>query len=231
MSQVARINNVIRLQFVNRQSFLWIPLIVFVSSLVFAFFISAMVPGTDPKYGGAGLAPIMVFLVVGINAMTLSFPFSQSVGLARWEFYIGTLVAAVIGAAALASVFIVEGVIEHATHGFGINGYFSYLPWLWELGWWSAWLNFFVFALLAFVLGFWGATVFKRWGMMELFAIGASIGLAFALALYLISRAGVWGTVLTWLSTAGSLQLTGWLALVTTVLAGVSYLTLRRAVP
>lgn len=44
------------------------------------------------------------FLFVGVSAMTLTFPFSQSVGLARWEFYLGSLAAAAVTSAVLAGL-------------------------------------------------------------------------------------------------------------------------------
>ncbi|MFB9777885.1 hypothetical protein [Brevibacterium otitidis] len=231
MSQTARIANVIRLQFVNRHPFLWVPLLVFGLAVALSLMIYAMIPESGPKYGGAAQAPMWTFLFVGVSAMTLTFPFSQSVGLARWEFYLGSLAAAAVGAAALASAFIVQGFIEQATDGYGMNGYVAHLPWLWESGWWAAWLTFFVFTLMAFVLGFWSATVFKRWGMTVLVAVLGALGLVLAGALLVVSRREAWGEVIAWFATAGSLQLTGWLALLTAVLAGLSYLTLRRAVP
>ncbi|QIN30239.1 hypothetical protein [Brevibacterium luteolum] len=231
MSQTERIVNVIRLQFVNRQPFLWVPLMVFGFAIALSLVIYAIIPESGPKYGGASQAPMWSFLFVGVSAMTLTFPFSQSVGLARWEFYLGSLAAAAVTSAVLATALVIQGVIEQVTDGYGMGGFVAYLPWVWESGWWSAWLTFFVFTLMAFVLGFWGATVFKRWGMTVLVAVLGSLGLALAAVLLVISRREAWGEVIAWFATAGSLQLTGWLALLTAVLAGLSYLTLRRAVP
>ncbi len=89
---------------------------------------------TGPFYGGGQQAPIWYFGVVGIQALTLTFPFSQAMSVTRWEFYLGTLLTAALTSAILAVIAVVGGLIEQATDGWGINGWFFALPWVWAYG-------------------------------------------------------------------------------------------------
>jgi len=149
----------------------------------------------------------------------------------RREFYLGTLLTAGLTALILAVVFVAGGMLEQATTGWGMNGYFFYIPWIWDAGPAAAGLFFFALAMLFFVIGFWGATIFKRWGTAVLTTVILAIALVLVGALWLVGRLNAWSEVGMWLATSGALGLTLWGLLLIGVLAGSSYLTLRRAVP
>lgn len=227
----SRVLNVVRLQFVNRQTFLVVPLIVFTGSLVISMLIMTLIPGDAPKYGGGSQAPLWVLMVVGIQSLTLSFPFSQALSLTRREFYLGTVVAASLTAAMLATAFVVIGLLEQLTTGFGVNGFFSYLPYVWEAGPLAAWAVYFIVAMFFFVIGFWSATIFKRWGTMAVTAVLIALGLVLVGILYLITRLTAWPQVWEWLVTTGALGLALWAVPFIALMAVGSFLTLRRATP
>ena len=182
-------------------------------------------------YGGGAQAPLWYFGVVGIQALTLTFPFSQAMSVTRREFYLGTLLTAVMTGAILALIFVVGGLIEEATGGLGMNAYFFYLPWIWESGPIGAGIFFFTIAMLFFVIGFWAATIYKRFGSVALTAVLVGIAALLVLALFLVGQANAWAQMFAWFAGQGSLGLAGWGLLLAVVLAGISYLTLRRAVP
>jgi hypothetical protein len=226
--------NVVRLQLVNKMTFVWIPLIILVGAWVLTLAIYAMLSGngvSGPFYGGGSQAPLWYFLVVGIQALTFTFPFSQAMSITRREFSLGTLLTAVITAAILSPVFLVGGFIEIATRGYGMNGYFFRIDALWEAGWWVAWLAYFAIAVFMFVVGFWAATIYKRWGTIAITVVLVGLGLLLVGAMWLTGRLDAWGEVIAWFGAQGALGLTLWGILLTALLAGTSYLTLRRAVP
>src|SRR5690606_30593787 len=130
--------------------------------------IYAMIPIDTPKYGGGGQAPLWVFFAVGLSAMTMTFPFSQAMSITRREFFVGTLIAAMLGSAFMGVLFLIGGGIEMATNGYGVNGYVFHLPWLWEAGPLGAFVVYFTLALFFFVVGFTGATIYKSWGPVVL---------------------------------------------------------------
>ena len=226
--------SVVRMQLINRQTYIWVPLLVLGGSFlitlaIYGILINAGVAGD--MYGGGAQAPLWYFGVVGIQALTLTFPFSQAMSVTRREFYLGTLLTASMSAAILSLIFVVGGLIEEATDGLGINGYFFYLPWIWEAGPVGAAVFYFTCAMLFFVAGFWAATVYKRFGSVALTTVLVGIAALLVLALFLVGQAQAWAQMFSWFAGQGALGLAGWGLLLITVLAGISYLTLRRAVP
>jgi hypothetical protein len=223
--------SVVRMQLVNRQTYIWIPLIILGGSFALSLIIYAMIPVDAPKYGGGAQAPLWYFLAVGIQALTLTFPFSQAMSVTRREFYLGTLLTAALTSSVLSAVFVVGGFIEEATNGWGLNGWFFRLPWVWESGPLVAALFYFTIAMLFFVIGFWAATIYKRFGPTWLTVVLVGIGLLLVGVMWLIGRFDAWEEVFIAIATAGSLGLTLWCLAVSVVLAGIAFLTLRRTVP
>ena len=152
--------SVVRMQLINKQTYIWIPLLILggASSLALAVYAILYDSGLQgPFYGGGAQAPLWYFGIVGIQALTLTFPFSQAMSVTRREFYLGTLLTAALTSAILAAIAVVGGLIERATDGWGVNGWFFGLPWVWENGPLGAFLVNFVLAMLFFVIGFWAA--------------------------------------------------------------------------
>ena len=226
--------NVVRLQLVNRMTYIWIPLIILVGAWALSLAIYAMLSGNGvpgPFSGGGSQAPLWYFLAVGVQALTLSFPFSQAMSITRREFFLGTLLTAALTAAILSTVFLLGGLVETATGGYGMNGYFFRVEWMWAPGWWAAWLTYFAIAMIMFVIGFWAATIYKRWGTIAITLVLVGLGALLVGAMWLVGRLDAWGQVFTWFATQGTLGLTLWGILLIAVLARTSFLTLRRAVP
>lgn len=223
--------NVVRLQLINRQTFIWVPLIVLGSAVVISVLIYAMIPIDEPKYGGGGQAPLWYFFAIGISAMTLTFPFSQAMSITRREFFTGTMITAVLASAFLGVIFLIGGAIETLTNGYGVNGYVFYLPWLWEAGPLGAFVVFFTCALFLFVVGFTGATIYKSWGPVALTFVGVGLALVLVGLVFLATRLELWERVWITILDLGSLGLALWGLVAVVVLAAVSFLAFRRATP
>lgn len=228
---MSRTLNVVRMQFVNRQTYVWVPLLILGGAFVLSLMVFSLIPGEGPKVGGGTQAPLWYFLVVGVQSLTLTFPFSQAMSVTRREFYLGTLLAATVSAVMLSVIFLIGGLIERATNGWGMNGYFFYLEGLWVAGPWAAMLSYFVIAMLFFITGFWAATIYKRFGSLWLTVVLAALGLAFVGLLWIAGRLDAWAQIGAWLGAQGSLGLSLWGMALGVVLAGASFLTLRRAIP
>lgn len=223
--------NVVRLQFVNSQTFVWVPALVLGGAWVITLLIYWIIHsagGVDVKIGGGSQAPLWYFLVVGVQAMTLTFPFSQAMSLTRREFYLGSLAAAAVSGLGMSLIFVLLGLVEQATDGYGLNGYFAYLDWIWADGPLAAGLTYFVLTMLFFIIGFWFATIFKRFGTAKLVIVMLAIGLALVGLIALVSLRQAWPEVGAWIAATGSLGLTMWALLLGALLAVGSYLTLRR---
>jgi hypothetical protein len=223
--------NVIRMQLVNRQTFVWMPLIILGGSFALSMLVYAMIPVDAPKYGGAAQAPLWYLLAVGIQALTMTFPFSQAMSVTRREFYLGTLLTSGLAAVLLAAIYMIGGLVEQATTGWGLNGYYFYLPWVWQAGAFGAGFFYAVMAMLLFIVGFWAATIYQRFGGTVLTIVLVSLGFLFVGLLWLAIRADMWDEIWTWVATAGVVGTTAWSLVLAAVLAGIAFLTLRRTVP
>ena len=231
---MSRTINVVRMQLINKQTYVWVPLLVLGGAFLLTLAIYAMLETsgvTGPKYGGGAQAPLWYFCVIGIQALTLTFPFSQAMSVTRREFYAGTLLTAAGSSLILAAIYVVGGYVEDATDGWGLNGYFFSLPWVWEAGPAVALLFWFTAAMLVFVSGFWAATIYKRAGSLVLTLVLVALGGLLVLWMFLVGRANAWAQVFEWFAAQGALGLSLWGLLLGAVLAAVSYGTLRRAVP
>lgn len=223
-----RTMNVVRLQLLNTHSFVLVPLIVLAGAALVSILIFAMIPGDDVKVAGAANAPMWYFVALGVQAMTLAFPFSQAMSITRREFYVGSLIMGVIGAVGMATLFIILAGIETLTNGYGVNGRVAKLDYLFEPGWASAWLSYFAFTLFLFVVGFLMATIWKRFGTLAVVSVGVVTGLVVLVAIFIITKASAWMSVIGWFVDITALGVTLIGLGVTAVLTVVSYALLRR---
>lgn len=223
--------NVIRLQLINRSTFIWVPLIVLAAATLLSALIYAMIPGDGPKYGGGGQAPLWYFFAVGISAMTYTFPFSQALSITRREFFLGTMLTAVLGSAFMGVLFLLGAGIEQLTNGYGVNGWVFYLPWLWEAGPLGAFVVYFTLALFLFVVGFTGATIYKSWGPLVLTIIGVGLALILVGLVFAVTRLDLWGQVWETIMSLGALGLALWGLVAVVAFSGLSFLAFRRTKP
>lgn len=229
-----RIKNVIRMQLANRQTFIWIPLIILVGAWLISLALYAILRSNGVEgsfHGGGAQSPLWYFAIVGAQALTLTFPFSQAMSVTRREFYIGSLLTAMLTATMLAGVLVIGGFIEDATGGWWMTGYFFHIPWVTDSGPAVSALFFFTLSMLFFAFGFWGATIWKRFGALGLTI--ALLGLAIIIVglFWLAMRLNAWEAVFVWIAAQGVLGMSLWGLVLLAVLAGTSYLTLRKAIP
>lgn len=223
--------NVVRMQLVNRMTYLWIPLIILFGSFALSLVVFALIPSTGIKISGGASAPFWYFAVVGAQALTLTFPFSQALSITRREYYLGTLLTAALTSAGLTAIFVVGAAIESATGGWGRNGYFFTLQWIWAAGPAMAALFYFSSAMLFFVVGFTGATIYKRFGMLWLtVTIIAAVALLVGV-FWIVGRLDAWVAFFSWFVDIGAGGITLLLAGLVVVLAAAAFPVLRRATP
>jgi hypothetical protein len=229
--QSGRILNVVRMQLINRMTFVWIPLLILGAVFVFSLLIWAMIPYGGPKYSAGAQALVWYLVAVGIQSLTLTFPFSQAMSVTRREFFLGTYLTAALSAALLAVVCTLGGLIELATGGWGMNGWMFYTDWTWSAGPAGAALAVFAIAMLTFTCGFWGATVFKRFGGLGLTIVLVGIGLLLIGCLWVIGRLDAWVAVFGWLGSLGVVSLSLCVLALVAALAATAFGMLRRLVP
>ncbi|MGP5698593.1 hypothetical protein ACTXPA_06540 [Glutamicibacter arilaitensis] len=227
-----RVIKVARMQLINKGTFIGIPAMILVSAFLFTLVIWWLVRRNGAEgimYGGGAQAPMWYFLALGIQALTLTFPFSMAMSISRRSFYLGTVALFSVCALVLSVFYYLMGLVEKATGGWGLDGRFFALQWVADNNWFIQIMFYFVLMLLLFMVGFLTATIYMRWrttGMVVFFTLLGVLSLA-VIALFTFNDLWdeFWGWALTW--TAAGVTLWGGLAAV--LMAGGSYLTLRRA--
>lgn len=228
---MSRTVNVVRMQLINKQTYVWVPLLVLVGAFAFSLAIFALIPTDAPKVGGGAQAPLWYFLVVGIQSLTLTFPFSQALSVSRREFFIGTMLTAFGSSVVMALIFVIGGLIEEATDGWGINGWFFHLDWVWERGPLAAFVVFLIMTMGFFVTGFCAAALYRRFGMLWLTVALIGVGVLLLGAVAILSFTDSWGSAWRWFTQQGALELSLWALIGVAVLSAAGYGLLRRAVP
>lgn len=229
--------NVARLQLVNKATYIWVPLIVtggawLVSTLIF-WIIRANTPADAFIEGvsGAGQAPIWVFLYVGITSLTNTFPFALAMSVTRRSFYLGTALITAAASAGLATLYSILRPIEIATNGWGVGNYMFAIPWLRDYAWWQGWLLVFILPLVMFVIGFWFAAIYKRYGAPVGTLAWIAVSLLIIAAVAVITWQRWWPEVGAWFGAQTPASAAAWIAGLVVVLGASSYLSLRRLTP
>ncbi|WP_346768911.1 hypothetical protein [Crystallibacter degradans] len=227
-----RIVNVARMQLINKWTFLGIPAVILAGAFLVTYLIWVLIPDGGPTvYSGAAQAVMWYFLALGIQSLTLTFPFSQAMSVSRRTFYIGTVGLFAVVALAISVLYYILGLIEVATNGWGQNGQ------LYALGWVAGShavvqiLFYFIAMLALFMVGFWFATIYKRWRATGMLIVWIAIALVLLGLVALTTWQGWWPAVGAWFVAQTPLSVSGWVALFCAALAAGSYLTLRRAEP
>ena len=95
----------------------------------------------------------------------------------------------------------------------------------------AAGVAYFALAMFFFVIGFWAATVFKRFGGLVTTVTLVGVGLLLVLVVWLITVTRSWQGVADIVLALGALGIAVCGIVLTAVLATSSFATLRRAVP
>jgi len=230
---------VTRLHFVNKTQVLYVPIvvlgIVFLLNLAIWYIIVAANPSSSGSnhlgYSGAVSYIFVYSMVVAIQVILRSFPFSLGFGVTRRDFYLGTALSFVIVSVIFAILLTIMSSIEIATNGWGVGGrmfepnYFSN----------SFWLARFVMYLLAFLfflfVGSVGATIYMRWRATGITTFLVILAVALVGIVAIITLTHGWVAFGTWFATTGAFGVTLW-TLIPTVVAGIGgFLALRRTTP
>ncbi|GIJ21141.1 ABC transporter permease [Micromonospora lutea] len=225
---------VARLQFVVWRAVIGWPWgILALSFLINLALFSAMQENEDFEPTTGGLMSIyIVMLIASISAILQDFPFALGLGVSRRSFYLGNVLQFTVQALVYAAVLYLLAGVEEATDGWGANLRFFGLPFLVVE---NPVLRFLGFAIPFLLLGFIGiaiALVAKRWGANGLLTLSAVVLAGIGGLAVLATWRGWWSAIGDWFADQpGWALLVGWPALVTLVLAAVSYLVIRRATP
>jgi hypothetical protein len=234
-----RIFAVIKLHFVNRFQILYMPMIVlgaiFLVNLAIWWIIVAASDGADSGshlgYSGAVSYIYVYGIVIAVQAISRTFPFSLGFGVTRRDFYLGSALAFVVLSFGFAVVLTIMSVIEIATNGWGVGGRMFAPLWFTNGFWLLRFVMYFCAFLFLLFIGTAGAAFYVRWratGLTAFFAIIAVIILA-SVAYFALGHH--WDVVGQWIDQSGPVGITVWLLLPAAISAVAGFFVLRRATP
>ncbi|MGH3653334.1 hypothetical protein [Glutamicibacter sp.] len=227
-----RIIKVARMQLINKATFIGIPLMILGASFLFTLAIWWLVRrngGDGGLYSGGAQAPMWYFLALGIQALTLTFPFSMAMSISRRTFYLGTVALFSVCALVLSVFYYLIGLLEVATGGWGMGGQFFALQWIADNNWLVQILFYFVLMVLLFMVGFLAATIYMRWRTTGMVVFFVFLGVVVLGIIALFTFSSFWDQFWSWALTWTAAGVTLWGGLVALLMAGGSYLTLRKA--
>lgn len=218
-----RLLHVVRLQFLLNFSAFLIPLGALVG--VVAGFLLMSDPGRgslDPSLGGLALG---FFAIVGDHAVEHVFSLSQALTLSRREFLGGSYLAGLIDAAGFSVLLTILGQLERSAGGYDGSTYVIYAPSGFQDRPVAAFLTWVILAFGGFVVGTAVAAIHLRWGRWGILvtSIVAVLTIPVLFLASLLATGMVGGTVISrWFGPFV------WAIPVEAILAGITYLVLRR---
>jgi hypothetical protein len=238
-----RILAVTRLHFVNKFQIVFLPLIVlggiFLINLSIWWLIIESTGGNNPGnhvrnnlgYSGAVSYIYVYGIIIAVQAIARTFPFSLGFGVTRRDFYLGSVLAFTVLSLGFAVVLTVMSVLEIATGGWGLGGRMFAPAFFTNSFWLLRFVMYFCAFLFLLFVGSAGAAFFVRWravGLTVFFGIIAIVLLA-AVALFTLDHQ--WPAVGQWFTSSGPVGVTLWTLVPTAISAVAGFFVLRRATP
>jgi len=231
---------IVRLHTVNPAIFFGVPWMILGGAWAVTMIIALIIQGAagplDPtetgfEYSWAVLSPQWYLIVVGVQAVSYTFPFALGFGATRRDYWLGTsamfVIVSVMYAAAIATLLLVE----RATSGWGIGaGMFDAL---WYVGadWGTAFYTTFALQLLVLFIGAGVTTVYMRWRMRGMLTVLFG-GVALILAIIaVLTFTETWEALGAWLASIGVVGVFTLVLATAVAWAIAGLLVIRRATP
>ena len=168
----------VRLHAVNPSVFFGVPWLILGGAWAITMVLGLIMRGAGApadivgmRYSWAVLSPQWYLVVVGVQAIALTFPFALGFGATRRDFWLGTALMFVLVSAEMAIAIATLVQVEILTHGWGLGVHMFDALWYGESGWLVDFYTTFALQLLVLFIGAGATTVYMRWriaGMMVL---------------------------------------------------------------
>ncbi|MGH3903341.1 MAG: hypothetical protein ACRDTE_03975 [Pseudonocardiaceae bacterium] len=232
---MSRVLSVARIQLVNAPVTIGMPwLILGLAFLVNLAIFGAAGSATPPEdhTTGALMSIYIVVLIAQLQTMTQVFPFALGLSVTRRTFFAATSLVVAGQALVYGIVLSLLLQLERATAGWGLSLNFFGLPFLRQD---NAVLQVLVYAVPFLLLSFLGVfigVVFKRWGQMGMCVMSIGSAVLAAGLVILATLQEWWPSMGRFIADQSTFTLlAGYPLALAVLIAGVGYLTIRRATP
>jgi hypothetical protein len=240
-SRAHEIWRIVRLHAVNPSVFFGVPWIILGSawavSLIITLIIKAGSGGTvttedldGMRYSWAVLSPQWYLVVVGVQAVGLTFSFALGFGTTRRDFWLGTSLMFVLVSVMFAVAIATLVQIEIATSGWGIGMHMFDALWYGQ-NWFVDFYTSFALQLLVLFIGASVTTVYMRWRMRGMLTLLFSVIAVLLIVIAALTLSGSWPSVFAWFGSIGLVGVFSLLLVLAAVCAVSGYVVIRRATP
>ncbi|MFF1571903.1 hypothetical protein ACFVWR_04090 [Leifsonia sp. NPDC058292] len=237
-----RIWRVVRLNLVNKWTTIWVPVMIMGFIWLVNWLIWWIIWGATPpaarahamdgtQWSGGGFYVFVYMLVVGIQVISMTFPFALGYSVTRRDFWLGSSLTFAMLSAGYALGFTILSFIEEWTNGWGLGGHLFTTVYFGDGGFLQRFFIVFVSMLFFFFTGAASGTLFMRWRVNGLLITGALLALLVVGVVALITWTGNWGAVGDWFMRMGPLGVVAWLLVPTAIAAVFGFFVLRRSTP
>lgn len=185
---------------------------------------------TEDGYTSGGVVSIFIYLLVlGIVAVSQTFPFAFGLSIRRTDYYIGTTLMLALISFIIAIILLLLSLGEsYVTGQLHVNFHFFHLPYVNDGSLLEQWWTYFATLVNLAVTGFAVAMVYQRFGRMGMFIffpITLAVG---SISVYLVTYFSWWNTIFTWLSSHSAAYLATGLFSLAVIFSLLTFLMIRK---
>jgi hypothetical protein len=240
-SRAHEIWRIVRLHMVNPWIFFGVPWIIigaaWLISLLITLIIKAGSGGAvtnedldNMRYSWAVLSPQWYLVVVGVQAIGLTFSFALGFGTTRRDFWVGTSITFVLVSITYAVAIATLVQIEIATDGWGMGMHMFDALWYGQ-NWLLDFYTSFSLQLLVLFLGATATTVYMRWRIPGMLVLLFSVIVLLLIAIASLTFSGSWPALFAWFGSIGLAGVFSLLLALAAVCAVVGFFVIRWATP
>lgn len=240
LSTWQRIMATARMQFIDRNVFIYIPLLMLFGVLLIVVTIGILIRAatgdwgeldlSGMQYSWAILAPMWYLPAVAVSAINPTIHLAYAFSLSRREFYLGTILSFVAAAVFNATVLTLLWFIEKGTGGFWLDIF--YVDSAVYSG--QPWYNVFLISLFLYfsilVISAFATVLYLRWRVAGVLGFFAGIVVLLILAAVIVTALDVWEATGLWLI-AQTTQTFFWLGAAAVAAGLLGFLVIRKATP
>ncbi|MGW9632346.1 hypothetical protein ACWGST_16750 [Agromyces sp. NPDC055520] len=212
-SRAHEIWRIVRLHAVNPWIFLGIPWIILGAALVISILITLIVKAGSGgsvttedlegmRYSWAVLSPQWYLVVVGVQAIGLTFSFALGFGTTRRDFWVGTSLMFVLVSIMYAVAIATLVQVEIATGGWGLGTHMFDALWYGQ-SWIVDFYTSFALQLLVLFIGATVTTVYMRWRIPGMLVLAFSVIALLLVATAAITFTNSWPSLFAWFGEIG----------------------------